>query len=181
MHFSPATSSSDTEKTKIIITKYIEDNINIKLLSTNIKIESSLNVKNKQGIVEDKFTYQPLGDRPIQVLAIHQKNNATSEPDIYNITVRSQIIYLAEPTATIVKDLMNTYFTNPPTIPDCTLESEVYICQNTQTTTTYKKIYMATFEKMKGALSPTLYSCYISKESDNYNNIKTCIDIGQAY
>lgn len=169
----------DSEKAKTILTKYIKDTIKPEFLPENLDIKQGLSINNT---IDEKRknlfgSYIINKNETISITSNFIENSNT--PNFFMIFIHPSKTKQSALNLALANSLVSAYFKNPITIAKCNTNGTASTCKEIKIESEGKREFGALIaqDTSKSPSIPvsTIFSCFIPKESNVYDSIKSCI------
>lgn len=179
-NYSPNIFQYDTQKAKTILTKYIKDSIKPELLPQTFDIKQGLSIDNS---IDESSTHMfgSFIENTNETITInfHYKEN-TNKPNDYVVFIQPSNIDKTTITTALANTLIASYFTKPYSpIENCNTNGTTSYCETFKIESDGKKGFGAIIaqnaSKSPPELTTIVFTCFIPKDSNKYDEMKSCI------
>lgn len=180
-NFSSNSFQYDTEKAKTILTQYIKDSIKPEFLPDNLEIKQGLSIDNRTEELNHQFGSYFTDNQTTFSINFHYKEN-TNTPNDFIIFIQPTNVDEATVTQAIANSLTSTYFHNPYSpIDNCETKGTTSYCENFKAEFNGKRgfgvLIGQDLSKSPPTLTSIIFTCFVPKESKDYNTQKSCISL----
>lgn len=178
-NYSPNTLLYDTDNAKIILLRFIVENIKPEFIPLDIEIKRGLTIDNR---IDEKLknqfgAYLENNNETMSIIFNFVEN--TNTPNIFMIFIHPKKTGQSTLNSKLANSLLSTYFKNPIPIKDCDTKGTTSICKEIKIEPEGKREFGAIIGQDTSKSPPvpaaTVFSCFIPKENSVYNSLKSCI------
>jgi hypothetical protein len=169
----------DSEKANTIISKYIKDTLKPEFIPQTLDAKQGLSIDNRDEDIKNQFGSYFVNNQATFSINFHYTENTNYLND-FLIFIQPSKVEQKTLNSTLATSLTSFYFTNPYTpIANCNTKGTTSYCEEFKTETDGKRGFGVVLADDQSTVPPKrtaiVFTCFIPKESKDYNKQSSCI------